>query len=193
MNTFELTITGNAREFLEKFLRITTNPMKMIQEAAPRHVASFRQKVWPLEVGKVVTVYVTTLRELFGLNGLSYVEAQGTEATKEAHLAVPNFLAELQGFEPLGHELALEIFGQGLHYSAIPLVKSGFVICTTHTNNDRGDAYSSTAIRLQQEEYGDVVAYPTTHVARYQDRMMLLYVKKGTVDSVTDRRTKLRR
>ena len=187
MHMFELTTTGNTNKFLEKFLHMTTTPMKMIPEAVPAHTASFRRKVRMLEAGKEATVYVTNLKELFELNGLPYSEAQGTEPTKNAHLAVPNLLAELQGFEPLGHELALEIFGQGLHHSAIPLVESGFVICATCASSDPRDAYSSTAIRLEQRRYGDVVVYPETQVARHQERLMTLYVKKGTVKNVVGR------
>ncbi len=186
MHTFELTTTGKTSKFLEEFLRITTSPRAMIREAVPQYTASFRRKVRPIGAGKKVTMYVTNFPELCQLNGLSC-----TEDGSYMNLAVPNFLASRLELEPMGHELALEVFGQGLHYTAIPLVEHGFVICSSRANcqptewsDDHkhllNDSYLASAIRLEQKCGGHCIAYPTSHVARSEARQLMLYVKRGT-------------
>jgi len=187
MDKFELTTTGKTSEFLDKFLEVTTRPRDMIREVVPQYTASFRKKVRPLGAGKKVTIYVTHFPELCQLNGLSCP----VDDRSYMNLAVPNFLASRLKLEPVGHELALEVFGQGLHYSAIPVVEQGFVICTTRANcqpcewsDDHqhllNDSYAASAIRLEQKREGQSIAYPTSHVARAEERMLLLYAKWGS-------------
>jgi hypothetical protein len=143
-----------------------------------------------LDAGKKETILVTTVRELHMLNGLSM---PFTEREVWYNLAVPNFLADRIGLEPLGHELGLEVFGQGLHHTVFPQHEYGWVICTISCNYEtcRWDKtkklsvenpFCSRAIRLEQKKSGHVNLYPTSHVARSGDRMLLLYKYKQKTD-----------
>lgn len=187
MQKFTLTTTDRQAEFLENFLDEVTDRNNCIPEAAVQIRASFGKQTRPMPTGKKITVYVTHFPELCQLNGLSCPVYDAGYM----NLAVPNFLAERLGLEPLGHELGLEVFGQGLHHTAIPLVESGWVTCSTRANcqpskwsDDKKhlllDHYSASAIRLEQKQFGDCTAYPTSHVARSEERMLLLYAKQGT-------------
>lgn len=176
--------TGQQQEFCAEFMRKASSGI--YPEAARQQEESFKRNLKVLEVDKEVAVCVTTLRELHLLNGLS-TPVGGKE---EWHnLAVPNFLADRLGLEPLGHELGLEVFGQGLHYTAPLQVENGFVICTICCTHETGnwdrerklpvvDPYHAYAIRLQQEKYGFAQLYPTSHVARSSDHNLLLYKEK---------------
>jgi len=187
MHKFQLITTDRQAEFLESFLDRVTNWNNCIPEAAVQIRSSFKNAVRPLPAGKEVTLYVTHFPELCQLNGLSCpVDDRGY-----MNLAIPNFLAERLGLEPMGHELGLEVFGQGLHCTAIPVVEGGYAICSTRANcqpskwsDDKKhllyDDYRASAIRLEQKRLGHCIAYPTSHVARSEERMLLLYAKQGT-------------
>lgn len=186
MHKFDLTTTNRQDEFLNQFLVRGTRGF--IPEAIPAMRASFKKGVRPIPAGRRVTVYVTNLPELCRLNGLSFPV---DDTRSSFNLAVPNFLAKRLELEPVGHELGLEVFGQELHLSAIPLVEGGFVICSTRADcqpcEDRDDQpyllfsqYRGTAIRLEQKRFGQCVPYPLSHVARPEERMLLLYTKQGT-------------
>lgn len=185
MEKITICTTARQEEFCAKFLRWASDGI--FSEAARQHEESFKRNLKLLEAEKKVTVYVTTYEELHQLNGLS-CPVGGREVW--CNLAVPNFLAERLGLEPIGHELGLEVFGQGLHYTVLPQVENGFVICTTacihepcRWDNERKllvvDPYLANAIRLQQKEYGHAQLYPTSHVARSGGRHLYLYKEKA--------------
>ncbi|HEY4486349.1 MAG TPA: hypothetical protein VJB70_01270 [Candidatus Paceibacterota bacterium] len=181
MNKIQIVTTGNQQEYLQNFLGRAG--CGVFSEAAKSHEESFKRSLGPLVAGEKVAVYVTTYQELHQLNGLS-CPVGGKEVW--CNLAVPNFLAGRLGLEPIGHELGLEVFGQGLHHTALPQVENGFVICTISCNYEPSrwdderklllsDPYLADAIRLEQKEYGHAQLYPTSHVARSGYRHLYLY------------------
>lgn len=181
MEKVKMITTGKQQEYLEIFLRRSSQGL--IPEAAAEQREIFRKRIRPQAAGEEIFLYVTTDLELHQLNGLS-CRIGGRE--EDRNLAVPNYLAKRLGLEPIGHELGLEVFGQGLHYTEIPQVYGGFVICTIKCGEGLAfwdeerkvilsDPYYADAIRLQQEKHGFVQLYPTGHVARSGSRNLMLY------------------
>ncbi len=190
MQKFTLTTSDRQVEFTQKFLRHAVQGF--IPSAIPSIRASFEANLRLLSTGKQVTLYVTHFPELCRLNGLS---CSIDDTRTWMNLAVPNFLAERLGLEPIGHELGIEVFGQGLHEIAIPQVEGGFVICSVRANAQPTESgiddgpllfsqYFGTAIRLEQKKHGQCVPYPTSHVGRSEERMLLLYAKQGTMEKL---------
>jgi len=192
MEKIQIVTTGKQQEFFQEIL-VPASRQPGYPEASKRLAidfeGSFKRHLKHLPAGERVTVCVTTFRELHQLNGLSFQVDDERKGQTSWNLSAPNFLAKRLGLEPLGHELGLEVFGQGLHYTVVPQTEDGFVICTINCNNKPvfwdddqklllSDSYHARAIRLQQKKRGLAQLYSTSHVARSSDRFLLLYKEK---------------